>query len=274
MKIALIGHGKMGRMIEEIALGRGHEIVSIVDVDNPEAFDSPAFASADVAIEFTNPSAAYANVQRAWRAGLKVVSGSTGWMAAHEADVRRACAEEGKTLFWSSNFSLGVALFAAVSRRLAELMERFPEYDVRMREVHHVHKLDAPSGTAITLCEDLLSRLSRKERWTLAEVAPEAQTDSGQPPLSAAELTAEGLALPELTAEGGRKLDAAELPVVAERRGEVPGLHSIVYESPVDTIELTHSARSRRGFALGAVVAAEYTAAHTGLLAMSDLLDF
>lgn len=275
MKIALIGHGKMGRMIEEIARQRGHEIVAIVDVDNPEVFASPAFASADVAIEFTSPASAYENCRKAWAAGLKVVCGSTGWFSAHEAEVRRACTDEGKTLFWASNFSLGVALFAAMSRRMAELMNRFPQYDVRMREVHHVHKLDEPSGTAITLCEDLLARIDRKQRWTLAREKG-AQTDASahRLPLGAAELTAENLPLAELEAADGRTLEADELPIVAERRGEVAGLHSIVYHSDVDTIELTHSARSRRGFALGAVVAAEFTAAHTGLLSMNNLLDF
>jgi len=151
MKIALIGYGKMGRMIEEIALSRGHEIVSIIDIDNQQDFDSPAFRSADVAIEFTAPQAAYGNYLRAWEQGVKVVSGSTGWKKEHGNDVRRACTEDGKTLFWASNFSIGVAIFSAVNRYLAQLMNRFPQYDVELEETHHVHKLDHPSGTAITL---------------------------------------------------------------------------------------------------------------------------
>ncbi|HIV84939.1 MAG TPA: 4-hydroxy-tetrahydrodipicolinate reductase, partial [Candidatus Prevotella intestinigallinarum] len=156
MKIALIGYGKMGKMIEQIALGRGHQIVSIIDVDNQQDFDSPEFASADVAIEFTNPTAAYGNYLKAFAKGVKVVSGSTGWLKDHKADVERMCTEGGQTLFWASNFSVGVAIFSAVNRYLATIMNSFPEYDVTMEETHHVHKLDAPSGTAITLAEEIV----------------------------------------------------------------------------------------------------------------------
>ena len=159
MKIALIGYGKMGRMIEEIALSRGHEIVSIIDIDNREDFDSDAFRSADVAIEFTAPQAAYDNYLRAWQQGVKVVSGSTGWMAEHGDDVRKATSPNaseggelyGKTLFWASNFSVGVAIFSAVNKYLAKIMNRFPQYDPHMEETHHIHKLDAPSGTTTRL---------------------------------------------------------------------------------------------------------------------------
>ena len=149
MKIALIGYGKMGKMIEQIALDRGHEIVSIIDIDNQQDFDSPAFASADVAIEFTAPQAAYGNYLKAWAKGVKVVSGSTGWMKEHGDEVRQACAD-GKTLFWASNFSIGVAIFSAVNRYLAKIMNQFPQYDVEMEETHHVHKLDHPSGKRLS----------------------------------------------------------------------------------------------------------------------------
>ena len=155
----------MGRMIEQIALDRGHEIVSIIDVDNQQDFDSPEFASADVAIEFTNPTAAYGNYLKAFAKGVKVVSGSTGWLKDHKADVERMCAEGGQTLFWASNFSIGVAIFSAVNRYLASIMNQFPQYDVRMEETHHIHKLDAPSGTAITLAEEIVDRLDRKRQW-------------------------------------------------------------------------------------------------------------
>jgi 4-hydroxy-tetrahydrodipicolinate reductase len=151
MKIALIGYGKMGKMIEQIAIARGHEIVSIIDIDNQQDFDSEAFASADVAIEFTSPTAAYGNYLKAFAKNVKVVSGSTGWMKEHGEEVKRLCEEEGKTLFWASNFSVGVAIFSAVNRYLAKIMNNFPQYEVLMEETHHVHKLDAPSGTAITL---------------------------------------------------------------------------------------------------------------------------
>ena len=237
MKIALIGYGKMGRMIEEIALQRGHEIVSIIDIDNQQDFESPAFASADVAIEFTTPWTAYDNYLKAWRAGVKVVSGSTGWMKEHGDDVKRACAE-GKTLFWASNFSVGVAIFSAVNTYLAKIMNRFTQYDVNIVETHHVHKLDAPSGTAITLAEQIVENLDRKTRWGLHETQP-----------------------------GVLRIDDV-------RRGEVPGIHAITYDSPEDMITITHDAHGRRGFALGAVLAAEYTAEHAGLLTMSDLFSF
>ena len=237
MKIALIGYGKMGRMIEEIALQRGHEIVSIIDIDNQQDFESPAFASADVAIEFTTPWTAYDNYLKAWRAGVKVVSGSTGWMKEHGDDVKRACAE-GNTLFWASNFSVGVAIFSAVNTYLAKIMNRFTQYDVNIVETHHVHKLDAPSGTAITLAEQIVENLDRKARWGLHETQP-----------------------------GVLRIDDV-------RRGEVPGIHALTYDSPEDMITITHDAHGRRGFALGAVLAAEYTAEHAGLLTMSDLFSF
>ena len=165
MKIAIIGYGKMGKMIEQIAISRGHEIVSIIDADNQQDYDTPEFASADVAIEFTTPTAAYGNYLKAFAKGVKVVSGSTGWMKEHGDDVRRMCSEEGKTLFWASNFSVGVAIFSAVNRYLAKIMNGFPQYEVSMEETHHVHKLDAPSGTAITLAEEIVDGLDRKSGW-------------------------------------------------------------------------------------------------------------
>ena len=160
----------MGRMIEEIALSRGHEIVSIIDIDNQADFDSPAFKSADVAIEFTAPHVAYENYLKAFRHNVKVVSGSTGWMDKHGDDVRRMCAEEGQTLFWSSNFSLGVAVFRAVSRHLAQIMNRYDDYKPVMEEVHHVHKLDHPSGTAITLAEELVAQVDRLQGWVVGQL--------------------------------------------------------------------------------------------------------
>ncbi|MGP1493450.1 MAG: 4-hydroxy-tetrahydrodipicolinate reductase [Prevotella fusca] len=251
MKIALIGYGKMGRMIEQIALERGHEIVSIIDVDNIEDFDSPAFASADVAIEFTNPTAAFGNYQRAFAHNVKVVSGSTGWMQEHKDDVERMCTEGGQTLFWASNFSIGVAIFSAVNRYLAKIMNGFPQYSVEMEEVHHVHKLDAPSGTAITLAEDILADLDRKDKW-----------------VKGFQHAADG------TESGSNEVAPNELPIASIRRDEVPGIHSISYDSEADKITITHDAHSRKGFALGAVLAAEYTKDHSGLLTTSDLFKF
>jgi len=251
MKIALIGYGKMGKMIERIALGRGHQIVSIIDIDNPEEFDSKAFASADVAIEFTSPAAAYGNYLKAFAKGVKVVSGSTGWMKDHGDDVRRMCREEGKTLFWASNFSIGVAIFSAVNRYLAGIMNKFPQYDVTMEETHHVHKLDAPSGTAITLAEEIIDRLDRKDKWV-----------KGRQQL------ADG------TVTGSNEVNADELPVESIRRDEVPGIHTVTYDSAADRITITHDAHSREGFALGAVLAAEYCQDHSGLLTISDMFKF
>lgn len=242
MKIALIGYGKMGRMVEEIARERGHEIVSIIDLDNQDDFGSEAFGSADVAIEFTSPTAAYGNYVRAWERGVKVVSGSTGWMAEHGEDVRKACKEGGRTLFWASNFSVGVAIFGAVNRYLAKLMNGFPQYDVHMEETHHIHKLDAPSGTAITLAEGIIENVDRKSSW--------------------------------VKGEENRPYDASTLRVDSLRRGEVAGIHTVRWDSAADCITISHDAHSRRGFALGAVLAAEYTLEHEGLLTMEDLFGF
>ena len=238
MKIALVGYGKMGKMIEQIALDRGHEIVSIIDIDNQQDVDSPEFASADVAIEFTTPHTAYDNYLKAFVKNVKVVSGSTGWMKEHGDEVRRMCTEGGQTLFWASNFSIGVAIFSAVNRYLAKIMNQFPQYDVEMEETHHVHKLDHPSGTAITLAEEIVENIDRKQAWA---------EDTTDPTL---------------------------LRVDHIRRGEVPGIHTIRYDSDADLITITHDAHSRKGFALGAVLAAEYTKDHNGLLTISDMFKF
>lgn len=252
MKIALIGYGKMGRMIEQIAKDRGHEIVCVIDVDNQQDFDSEAFKRADVAIEFTNPTAAYGNYLKAFRHNVKVVSGSTGWMKEHGDDVRRMCsAEGGQTLFWASNFSVGVAIFSAVNRYLAKIMNGFPQYDVRMEETHHIHKLDAPSGTAITLAEEIISDVDRKKEW-----------------VKGVQRLADG------SVEGSNDVSADQLAIESIRRDEVPGIHSVVYDSDADCITITHDAHSRKGFAMGAVLAAEYTKDHSGLLTISDMFKF
>lgn len=251
MKIALIGYGKMGKMIEQIALSRGHEIVSIIDIDNQEEFESDAFASADVAIEFTSPYTAYDNYLKAWKAGVKVVSGSTGWLKEHGDDVRRACDDGGKTLFWASNYSIGVAIFAAVNKYLAKIMNDFPQYDVKEVETHHIHKLDHPSGTGITLAEQIVERLDRKKGWTMGY-----------------------LQQPDGTVEGTDEVATDLLPVSSIREGEVPGIHSIIYDSEADKITITHDAHSRKGFALGAVLAAEFTVKNSGLLTIDDMFPF
>ena len=251
MKIALIGYGKMGKEIEKIALNRGHEIVSIIDINNQEDFESTAFKDADVAIEFTNPMVAYNNYIKTFKAGVKLVSGSTGWVGEHGEEVKKLCTEGGKTLFWSSNFSLGVTIFSAVNKYLAKIMNQFPAYDVTMSETHHIHKLDAPSGTAITLAEGILENLDRKDHWVKGRLQ-----------------AADG------TISGSMECAANELSVSSIREGEVPGIHSIRYDSEADSITITHDAKNRKGFALGAVLAAEYTAKHEGFLGMDDLFPF
>lgn len=241
MKIALIGYGKMGRMIETVALQRGHKIVCRIDVDNQQDFDGEAFKSADVAIEFTNYKVAYDNCLKAFKHNVKVVSGSTGWIQEHSEQIKQMCHENGNTLFWASNFSVGVAIFNAVNKYLAKIMNKFAEYDVSIEETHHVHKLDAPSGTAITLAEQIIDSIDRKTKWELTET-----------PANNEEI----------------------VPITSFREGEVPGIHTIKYDSEADQIMITHDAHSRKGFALGAVLAAEYTQKHSGWLTMADLFDF
>ena len=244
MKIALVGYGKMGHIIEQIAIQRGHTIVAAIDINNKDDFNSDAFRSADVAIEFTIPATAFDNYQKCFAAGIPVVSGTTGWTE-RIGEIRKQCEEEGKTFFYASNFSIGVNIFFAVNKYLAKLMNGFPAYDVNMTEVHHIHKLDAPSGTGITLADGILEEIDRKKQWRLAD--KEAKPfDTDKPD---------------------------DILIHALREGEVPGIHEVRYESDVDSITIKHDAKSRAGFALGAVLAAEFTAGKKGFLGMNDLLD-
>ncbi len=236
MRVALIGYGKMGKAIEQIVLERGHEVSVIIDLSNVEDFESEQFKTSDVAIEFTVPSEALNNYRRCFKYNIPVVSGTTGWLE-HFDQVERACKEHGQTFFYASNFSLGVNLFFALNRKLAAMMKGFPAYEVSMTEVHHTQKLDAPSGTATTLASDLLDNLPQYTAWALPE-------DKG----------------------------AHDLEITCERVGDVPGIHEVKYHCPEDEIVIRHSAHSRKGFALGAVVAAEYAVKHKGLLNMEKLL--
>lgn len=240
MKIALIGYGKMGKIIEKIALSRGHEIVARIDVDNMEDIHSDAFRSADAAIEFTMPKVAEENCRKALEEGVPVVCGTTGWADKMDG-IKKLAEEKGKAFFWTSNFSVGVNVFFAVNKYLAKIMNGFDQYDVSMTETHHIHKLDAPSGTAVTLAEGILENLERKKSWTLVGAAP---------------------------------VEADSIGIEAIREGEVPGIHTIVYDSPVDSITITHSAKSREGFALGAVMAAEFIQGKKGFLSMQDMMPF
>ncbi|MBS2099045.1 4-hydroxy-tetrahydrodipicolinate reductase [Carboxylicivirga linearis] len=237
MKIALVGYGKMGKEIEKIALDRGHEIVSKIDVTSSDSFDDDSFKSADVAIEFTRPEAAFNNYQNCFKNNVPVVSGTTGWLDQLPA-IEKACKEDGQTFFYASNFSLGVNIFFEINKQLAKIMNKVKEYDVSMEEVHHTQKLDEPSGTAITLAEGIINNLERKNNWTLDTAKED------------------------------------EINIKAIREGQVPGIHTIKYDSPVDEIVIHHSAKSRQGFALGAVLAAEFTQGKKGMLNMKDLLNF
>jgi 4-hydroxy-tetrahydrodipicolinate reductase len=241
MKIALIGYGKMGRMIEQIALSRGHEIVAKIDVDNHDDLYGEAFKQADVAIEFTTPSTAFNNCAEAMKQGVKVVCGSTGWLASLP-ELKEICSQTGSALFQSTNFSIGMNIFMAVNRRLASMMNAFNQYTPSMTEIHHIHKKDHPSGTAITLAEELMASHPSITEWECIEKGVE------------------------------KEMSANVLPIAYGREGEVPGYHAIKWDSAVDTIEISHNAKSREGFALGAVVAAEWLKDKTGFYEMKDML--
>lgn len=229
MKIALIGYGKMGHMIESIALQRGHEIVCIIDQNNLDEFESKAFASADVAIEFTTPQTAEQNILRAWKAGMPVVCGTTGW---NVESLKQQLLHNSiqllhhttPSLMWSSNYSIGVNILFAINKQLAKLMDSYPEYTPHMTEVHHIHKLDAPSGTAKTLQEAI----------------------------------------------GEKRLAVADIESI--REGEIPGIHTVTWDSELDTVSISHSAKSRKGFALGAVIAAEWMKGKTGYHTFEEVI--
>ena len=238
MKIALIGYGKMGHEIEKIAIERGHTIVSIIDADNISDFDSPAFKSADVAIEFSTPSSAFSNYQKCFEANVPVVAGTTGWLE-HMDEIKAACADGKQTFFYASNYGIGVNIFFALNKYLAKIMNNYPSYNVKMEEIHHIHKLDAPSGTAITLAEGIIDSVDRKSRWNLEN-----------------------------------EENPADISIHCVREGEVPGIHEIVYESEFDAISIKHDSKNRKGLALGAVMAAEFTNGKKGFLGMNDMYNF
>jgi 4-hydroxy-tetrahydrodipicolinate reductase len=237
MNLALIGYGKMGKEIEKIAVSRGHQIKLIIDINNPHDLTVENLRKCDVAIEFTIPDSAVKNYNICFEAGIPVVSGTTGWLDKKD-EVYNKCNETNGTFFYGSNFSLGVNLFFELNRKLAELMANRTEYNVEITEVHHSQKLDAPSGTAISLAEDILDKLPGKTSWVNDKTPAE-----------------------------------NELNIKSERRGEVPGIHTIKYESEVDCIEIIHNSKSRKGLAFGAVLAAEYCIGHKGILKMKDLLN-
>ena len=238
MKILLVGYGKMGRTIAALARQRGHEIAGIVDSHASEATIAdftPAIA--DVAIEFTHPDSAFANVTACLRQGLPVVCGSTGWLH-HFEEARTLTKEPDGSLFYASNYSVGVNLFFHFNEYIAAKMSQFGGYDVAVREIHHTHKIDQPSGTALTAAEGILHNFPGKTTWRNAPAE-----------------------------------SPAELAIISERTGEVVGTHIVTYSSEVDTLELKHEAHSREGFALGALLAAEWLPGRTGVFGMKELLD-
>lgn len=236
MKIALIGYGKMGKAIEEIALAKGHEIVLKIDVQNNHEFTLENIKQADVAIEFTGPHSAFENVKKCIELGIPVVSGSTGWLDKW-SEIQNLCNEKKGTLIYSSNYSIGVNLFFELNKHLAKLMEPYQEYNVSMTEIHHTEKKDAPSGTAISLAEQIIANMGRKKQWT------------NSPTLS-----------------------PSDLVIKSERIDPAPGTHTVSYDSPIDSIEITHTAHTRKGFASGAVLAAEFANKKNGIFTMKDVL--
>lgn len=242
LKIALIGYGRMGRMIHSVANKRGHHIVACIDGDQDPRWQELRRETVDVAIEFSLPEVAERNVRRLLGLGIPVISGTTGWSEGLDLLYKELQQSEEASLLWASNFSIGVNLFFAINRKVAQIMAKVPSYQAELEEIHHIHKLDAPSGTAITLAKGLIASMpERLSSWQLCN--KEQQTKQGQ------------------------------LPIVALRQGEVAGVHSVRYRSPYDSIELKHEAFSRESFAQGAVTAAEFIVQHPGLRTMDDLLN-
>lgn len=233
MKIALFGYGRMGKEIEKIALERGHEIV--LKIEEGQEFD---ITKADVAIDFSVPNAAFQNITHCFENKVPVISGTTGWLENYDKAIA-ICEEQKGAFIYASNFSLGVNIFFELNRQLSKMMNPWKDYSIDIEEIHHTKKLDAPSGTAITLAEGIIENTSKKD-WTLND---------------------------------GGKIDSDSIPIEAKRIPEVPGTHIINYNSEIDSIEIKHTAHNRKGFALGAVIAAEWISGRTGVFSMRDVLN-
>ncbi len=236
MNIAIIGYGRMGQTIEGIAKERGHKIVAVIDVDNQDEINRLRDKNIDVAIEFTQPESAYDNITSLLKQGIHVVSGTTGWTDRMD-EVKAMIKEANAGFFYAPNYSIGVNLFFAMAEYAAELMNKFPEFDLHIEEVHHIHKLDSPSGTAIHLAEGIIRHSDRKSGWVNEE-----------------------------------SKDPEKLSILSYRKPDVPGIHSAVFRGEHDEIELKHTASSRMGFATGAVLAAEFLNGKKGVFTMKDLL--
>jgi 4-hydroxy-tetrahydrodipicolinate reductase len=245
MKLALLGYGKMGQLIERFALERGHEVVLKVNIDNIADLTSSNLRKADVAIDFSAPDAALSNIYACFDANIPVVVGTTGWYGELQ-QVKNDCLSRNNTLLYGSNFSIGVNLFFHINEMMARLMNNFPDYEVQVEEIHHTEKLDAPSGTAMTIAEGIIENLDRKEEW-VNEI--------------------EGTPFDDVVKE-------EQLLITSQRVDQVPGTHTVVYSSEVDDIELKHTAHSRAGFALGAVIAAEWLQHKQGFYNIADIFNF
>ncbi|WP_443944366.1 4-hydroxy-tetrahydrodipicolinate reductase [Pedobacter sp. AW1-32] len=244
MKIALLGYGKMGQIIERFALERGHEIVLKISVDNLDDLTRQNLKSADVAIDFSTPDSVLHNINVCFDANVPIVVGTTGWYGKLQ-EVKNECNSSNNALLYGSNFSIGVNLFFKLNQTLAKLMNNYPAYEVQVEEIHHTQKLDAPSGTAITLAEGIVDNIERKGEWLNQVVGAETQQS----------ITAEQLLIESLRIEN------------------IPGTHTVIYSSEVDDIEIKHTAHSRAGFALGAVVAAEWLKDKTGFYSITDIFE-
>jgi 4-hydroxy-tetrahydrodipicolinate reductase len=245
MKIALLGYGKMGLIIERYALERGHEIVLKINKETQQELTSSNLSKADVAIDFSAPDAALSNIYACFDANVPVVVGTTGWYGELQ-QVKNDCLSRNNTLLYGSNFSIGVNVFFHVNKVLAKLMNNFPGYEVQVEEIHHTQKLDAPSGTAMTIAEGIIENIERKQEWVN---------------------TVDGAPLND-------KLTDEQLLIASERVDQVPGTHTVVYSSDVDEIEFKHTAHSRAGFALGAVIAAEWLQDKQGFYNIADIFNF
>lgn len=248
MKIALLGYGKMGKIIEKIAIDRKHEIVLKIDLDNPHELTTENLQKADVAIEFSTPATVLGNIEKCFKAGVPIVVGTTGWYDKLE-HVKQQSQQNNNALIYATNFSVGVNIFFHFNRVLAKLMNRYPYYDVQVEEIHHTQKLDSPSGTAITIAEGIIENLDSKKEWLNV-------------------LTSDG----DETADENAKPD--QLLIESFRIDSVPGTHTVLYDSEVDTIEIKHTAHNRNGFALGAVLAAEWIQDKKGFHSVNDMFDF
>lgn len=236
MNIALVGYGKMGRIIETVALSRGHQIVIRIDLENAVDLNAENISKADVVIEFTGPHSALSNLEKCMEFGIPTVSGSTGWLENYPL-IEKKCREKNGSFLYASNFSVGVNIFFEINKHLAQLMSVQSEYEVTVTEIHHTQKKDAPSGTAITIAEQILDTVPRKHRWV--------NHISDNP---------------------------EDLEIISERTDPYPGLHKVSYQSAIDEIEITHNAHNRNGFALGAVLAAEFIKDRKGIFTMKEVL--